>query len=140
MLVTPARLQAALSTLGPRTARLSAAYTVLVLLLTLYGGTDLARFTTYLLVPQALLIALLARDSGWAEIGVMIVATLVFNRIWMQIPIWDLEKYLDFYGGYSSRVNGVTALRFLEIGAFLVLAALARAATQRTVRGRYAST
>jgi hypothetical protein len=45
----------------------------------------------------------------------------VFNRIWMYFPDWNVEKYRDFYGGFSLRLNLSTFLRILECGLFLML-------------------
>ena len=39
----------------------------------------------------------------------------------MHIPDWDVEKYRDFYGGFSLRLNMSTLNRIVELVAFLAL-------------------
>jgi len=92
-------------------------YTATVLFLSLYGGHDMTRYSTYLFIPQAIFIAVLAESSvpRWEWIY-MFVAVAVFNRIFMHIPVplQDFDKYLDFYGGYANRVNISSLLRWVE--------------------------
>lgn len=67
------------------------------------------------------------------EVAYMLLAVFVFNRIMFQIPIWDLDAYLDYYGGYSDRVNISTLYRCAEL-----LVYIAGAVGLRTIiyRGR----
>jgi len=111
-------------------------YTALALLLTLYGGTDIWRFVSYLFVPLVIVLAALLRDSslGWPEIAAMLVAVAVYNKIWLDIPNLHAE-YLDFYGGYDSRVNGATAWRIGQMGLLLAgMVALRSALRWRAAR------
>ena len=97
------------------------AYTFLVLFLSFYGGTDFFRFATFLFLPQIILIGMIAPETSNLQIGLMMVSVFVFNRIWMHFPDWDVEKYRDFYGGFSLRLNASTFYRILECALFLVL-------------------
>jgi hypothetical protein len=107
-------------------------YTGLVFLLTLYGGHDLGRYFTYAFITQVILIGyLLGEPVRIEEIMYMIVVVIVFNRLWQPIPIWDFEKYLDFYGGYAERVNLVSLLRAIELLAYILGALVLRALLRR---------
>jgi hypothetical protein len=105
------------------------AYLILVFLLTLYGGTNIAVFVSYAAPVQAVVLALLYRQGvGIAETIYVILATLTYNRILLNIPdpAISFDAYIDFYGGWSSRVNSATALRLLECVAFVAIGALIR--------------
>jgi len=113
-------------------------YTGLVFILTLYGGHDLGRYFTYAFIPQVILIDyLLDEHIRIEEIIYMFAVVIIFNRLWLPIPIWDFEKYLDFYGGYADRVNQVSLLRVVELLAYILGALVLRAALRR--RHRYSS-
>ena len=99
--------------------RYLAAYTALVLFLSFLGGTDFNRFATFLFLPQIILIGLLTPSITNPQIGFMLASTFIFNRIWAYFPDWDVEKYRDFYGGFSLRLNMSTAYRILEYIGFL---------------------
>ncbi|MDD5678986.1 MAG: hypothetical protein PHW60_13515 [Kiritimatiellae bacterium] len=111
-------------------------YALLVILLSLYGGSDLPRFATYLFVVQALLIGLLCRMASGAEIGTMLIAAFIFNRMWMPLPggtdqagigaVWNMDNYLDFWVGYASRVNWSTFARCAELIIFIAISVLMR--------------
>jgi hypothetical protein len=107
-------------------------YTSLVFILTLYGGHDLGRYFTYAFIPQVILICyLLDEHIRIEEIIYMFAVVIIFNRLWLPIPIWDFEKYLDFYGGYADRVNQVSLLRVVELLAYILGALVLRAALRR---------
>lgn len=107
-------------------------YTGLVFILTLYGGHDLGRYFTYAFIPQVILICyLLDEHIRIEEIIYMFAVVIIFNRLWLPIPIWDFEKYLDFYGGYADRVNLVSLLRVVELLAYMLGALVLRAALRR---------
>ncbi len=63
------------------------AYTVLVLLLSLPGGTDFFRFATFLFLPQIILLGFIAPQKSNLHIGLMLAVTFIFNRIWLPFPI-----------------------------------------------------
>ncbi len=111
----------AFSSLPEDQRRYLLAYSFLVLLLSFLGGTDFNRFATFLFLPQIILIGLIAPMVSNLQIGLMLAVVFIFNRIWMHIPDWDVEKYRDFYGGFSLRLNVNTLYRILELAGFLVL-------------------
>jgi hypothetical protein len=113
--------------------RMLLVYTGLVLLLALFGGTDLPRFMAYLVVPQTLLLgAMLDQDIHLLEVSLVLVLTALFNRVVViSLPSApSMDFFLDFYGGYGDRVNLATLLRTGELIGYLVLV--------RLVRGRLA--
>ncbi len=65
------------------------------------------------------------------EVAYMLLAVFVFNRIMFQIPIWDLDAYLDCYGGYSDRVNISTLYRCAELLVYIAGAVGLRAIIYR---------
>ncbi|MCE9647900.1 MAG: hypothetical protein K8S20_18040 [Chloroflexi bacterium] len=97
------------------------AYTVLVLLLSLYGGTDLFRFATFLFLPQIILIGEIGPRISIVQVIAVFAVVFIFNRIWMSIPDWDVDKYRDFYGGYSLRLNESLLRRAFELGGILIV-------------------
>jgi hypothetical protein len=127
LLATPARLKSVWARLGrplakaPEMRVFLVIYTGMVFLLTLYGGHDLGRYFTYAFITQVILIGfLLKEDIRVEEMIYMFVVIVIFNRLWLPIPIWDFEKYLDFYGGYAERVNLVSLMRVLELAVYIV--------------------
>ena len=101
-------------------------YISLVLLFSFIGGTDFYRFSTYLFLPQAILLGYLSqRCNNWL-IAVMIAATFVFNRLWLAFPISDVGAYLDFYGAFATRFNWASALRIAECLLFIIIGYLVR--------------
>lgn len=97
------------------------AYTLLVLLISFFGGTDFTRFATFLFLPQIILIGMIAPTLPTLRIGLMLASVFIFNRIWMPFPDWDVEQYRDFYGGFSLRLNMSTVYRIAEWFGFLLL-------------------
>ena len=102
------------------------AYTALVLVLSFFGGTDFYRFSAYLLVPQVVIVALIADNRSGLHLGVVLAAVFLFNRIWLPFPMSDVNTYLDFYGAFGTRFNWASVLRFAECAAFIVLGLLSR--------------
>jgi hypothetical protein len=101
-------------------------YTILVLILSFFGGTDFFRFTTFLFLPQILLIGLIAPQRSNLQIWAMLTVTVLFNRIWLPFPIGDIDQYLDFYGGFSLRLSWAVLYRSLEYLAFITIGFLLR--------------
>jgi hypothetical protein len=66
-------------------------YSALVLVFSFLGGTDFYRFSTYLLVPQAILVGLLAERYGVLQITLVLLSIVVFNRIWLPFPMTSTE-------------------------------------------------
>ena len=139
LLCTRARGRDIAGRLKPFNALL-AVYTGCVLLLAMYGGTDLTRFVSYLFIPQLFVLGhLLEKKVSIVEAAYMLLAVFVFNRIMFQIPIWDLDAYLDCYGGYSDRVNISTLYRCAELLVYIAGAVGLRALIHRgRTRGRTA--
>ncbi len=111
----------------PRTQqRYLMAYALLVLFLTVLGGTDFARFATFLFLPQIILIGLIAPQASNLQNALMFISMFIFNLIWMPFPDWNVEQYRDFYGGFSLRLNRSTFERIVECLGFIALGALVR--------------
>jgi hypothetical protein len=60
------------------------------------------------------------------ELLVVLIGVTIFNRIPWKVPTVSLESYIDFYGGYGSRINLQTGLRFLEILGWVVISQVLR--------------
>jgi len=102
-------------------------YIMFVMVLTDIGGTDVPRFLTYLFIP--LVIALVVVQRGHPkpiEIIFMLVAMLVFNRIFWPIPFDSKESFRAFYGGVSTQIDFSTAERTLEMLMFGLIALFIR--------------
>jgi hypothetical protein len=135
MLLTRRRAQRVAEELGEWKAPLAAACAT-VLLLALYGGTNLNLFVSYTLPVQVIVLASLPRQEvkgiEWAGV---LVALFLFNRIAIDIPSPYAGReaffpYVDFYAGWSSR-TATTGWRSLECLGFIAAAWLLRRATQR---------
>ncbi|MDE3088117.1 MAG: hypothetical protein KGJ80_01870 [Chloroflexota bacterium] len=127
LLITPDRLRRAMPELK-RWSGLLLAYIVIMLLLSMYGGDDFPRFMSFLYFPQIVLLALVFKSSKipTLEIGLMLLAVALFNRIWLPVPMSDIDSYLDFYGGYGFRVTAATFSRVAEMGVYVLIAILLR--------------
>ena len=104
-------------------------YLALIFILTMYGGSNIPIFISYSFFAQLIVLSILLKyDVNRAEIAYMLVAVFFFNRILWHIPpgMSDLENYLDFYGGYFSRVNASSLNRLMELAAFIVLGNILR--------------
>jgi hypothetical protein len=97
LLLTPRRARPLLAALKPYGGQL-ALYTVLVLVLTMYGGGDIQRYLAYLFIPLIFALAMLFRqdDVSLPEILVMLVLVALYNRdLWM-IPTHSRDSYLAY--------------------------------------------
>ena len=126
MLAGMSEATAAIGSLHVRTRHYLLAYSALVLLLSFMGGTDFYRFSSFLFVPQAIFIALVAKKAPWRSIGIMLAGVFLFNRIWLPFPMSDVGHYLDFYGGFGTRFGWPSILRILECLAFIGVGLLSR--------------
>ena len=119
---------------------MSGVYLFLILLLTMYGGTNIFIFLTYAAPIQAVVLALLLRNGvGKAEIAYVIIVTFIYNKIMLNIPTaqTNIVGYLDFYGGWDTRVTLSTLLRLVEVGVYVAFAAGMRAAGAKfSAKGR----
>ncbi|MBK7876669.1 MAG: hypothetical protein IPJ77_13140 [Planctomycetes bacterium] len=114
----------------------------LVLLLTLYGGTNVSTFVSYGLPVQLAVLAAFAtaeeRPIGRAELVLALVALGVFNRVGVLLPVPRAElahadslAYLDVYAGWGSRLSSATLARAIELVAWIALLHVVRRATPR---------
>ena len=137
LLLTSDRLRALWHGLAGYRAMLGL-YTALVLGLTLYGGTDIWRFVTFLFVPLVIALAVVLRNGvPWVEIIYMLGAVAYYNKIHLEIPN-EIGAYLDFYAGYDLRVNEATVARVTQLMALgagaLLLRGLLALARRRSAR------
>lgn len=103
-------------------------YAAGVLLLTLFGGTNIMIFVTYSLPLQVIVLSRIAKAQlPAAEIVLLVVAIAIFNKVAIPLPELDAtiagrNRWLDFYGGWADRLNETTALRSLWMLLFILLA------------------
>ena len=93
VLATPARLRRAWIALAPYRGLL-AAYIVMVILLTMYGGGDVHRYFSYMFVIQGIILAIWLRDAGWLEIVLMLGVVAVANRMFWMIDVDPIASVL----------------------------------------------
>jgi hypothetical protein len=99
-------------------------YLSLNLLLTVYGGTNLLVFVSYSVAVQIVILSLLIKHGIHPiELVFMLMVMLIYNKILLNIPLpqENFDAYIDFYGGWSSRVNIMTVVRFLEMLIFILM-------------------
>jgi hypothetical protein len=103
-------------------------HAVCTMILTMVGGTDLGRFIVFLYLPFAILFVSLLKSGKISplELLVVLIGVTIFNRIPWKVPTVSLESYIDFYGGYGSRINLQTGLRFLEILGWVAISQVLR--------------
>ena len=135
LLVTWARLSAVWADL--RRLHILAAcgiYLFLIFFATMYGGTNIFIFVSYSVAVQAVVLGLLFRHGvGVAETIYALLVMLLYNKILLPIPIPDvaIDAYINFYGGWSSRVTTASLIRLLECGVFVAIGALLRMAVAK---------
>ena len=140
LLVTPSRARRVWEELA-EIRLLLVLYLALMVLVSVYGGTNIMVFAAYTLPVQVVILARLCRcETSGVEIVFMLGAVLVFNRALLPIPELGhdqavLNRHMDFYGGWASRVSLATALRSLELAAYVAAAGLLRVALARRPRG-----
>jgi len=126
MLITKSRLSIITDKYKGEKLRILLCYSAVILILMCIGGTDLTRFVTYFFIIQVLLIAAISDQLHWPEILFMLTAIFIFNRIWLHIPMMTAPGKLDFYPGYSNKINISTLERIAEISLFIFLSMLIR--------------
>lgn len=100
----------------------------LVLLLTMFGGTNVAVFASYALPVQvAVLAVLVGSGARSSELALTLLALLLFNRIPFEIPVplvdgKTSDAYLDFYAGHGQHLSAATAWRALELAGWIAAA------------------
>jgi hypothetical protein len=108
------------------------AFLALDLLLVMYGGTNLMTFVSYMIPVQIIVLARLAsaarENPGPGEWLLALCFTVACNRVFGTIPFPDdgFDAYIDYYAGWSSRVNLATLARFGEIAFYLAAMRVAR--------------
>ena len=110
-------------------------------LLVMYGGTNLAIFVTYSLPVQILVLVAILDGGGvppW-EKAAMIGAVIVFNRLWMHIPVpqEQPQAYLEFYGGYHMLVTARSVARMAELLSWILGFWIARGLVTRVAQRRW---
>ncbi|MBN1304814.1 MAG: hypothetical protein JXA13_10300 [Anaerolineales bacterium] len=126
MLLSFKRIKAIFTELGARVKWFLAIYTLVVLALSLVGGHDFCRYVTYLFVPQAIIVALAARTASKYEIAAMLAAVFIYNRIWAQIPMDNVQVYLEFLHGYSNLFSPAVVWSFIECLLYILAAFILR--------------
>lgn len=113
------------------------AYSLLVLLLLTFGGTDLARFSTYFFLPLAVMLVLTLPMAGVPERIVSVLSVLVVSRVFLPIPQYPVEMQLDFFLPYHDRMTWYSVLRAVEIVGWIVVAGVVRRLSDhRLLQGR----
>ena len=97
-------------------------YTLFIVLLSMYGGTDLGRFTTYLFIPQIILVGFFAKDASKFELIYLLVTVFLFNKIHTDIPVGDF----NWYGGYDNIVTSATYTHLLWMTLIIIGAVVLR--------------
>lgn len=98
----------------------------LVELLALYGGTNLMIFVSYGFPVEIVVLGLFARSGlRLREWAVVLISVFLWNKPFFEIPSPDLDMnaYLDYWGGYDSRVNVQSGIKLASL---FVLIAIAR--------------
>lgn len=131
MLFAPARFAEVWRGFGRDLQRYLIAYSVFVFALVFMGGTDIHRFVSYMVVPLALIVGGLAVRASVPELVVATIGTFWFNRLAEPIPNKVVNNYLDFWGGWSGRVNLATAWRFAGAAICVAAGQLTRILTAR---------
>lgn len=126
MIAVLPEIRAAVEPLSAEVKTFFLTYVCLVLAFDFWGGTDFFRFSTYLFIPQAVLIALVVQRRTAMAIAAILVAVFIFNRLWLPFPASDAGTYVDFYGGYGTRFEWASVLRIVECLAWIGLSLLVR--------------
>lgn len=134
MLITPKRAKRLWASLNGYRLILIL-YVLAVIALSFIGGTDISRFMAYL-APVLIICAALILDQGisWIEIGYMLAAWGVFNRLLWQVPMENIEAYLDFYVVYWDRTSDVTQARIFEAVMWVVGSVVVRGMIMISIR------
>jgi len=127
ILLTPDRIKIIRAKMPPKHFTFLMIYTLLVALLSMYGGTDLARFTTYLFVPQIIFVGYLSIQASKIELLYMFIAVFWFNKIDTDIPVGDV----NWYGGYANIVTHGTYMHLFWMAILIVMAIILRKILQK---------
>ncbi len=112
--LTLSRTRRLWAALGPLRLELGL-YALIVIGLTVVGGSDLPRFTAYLIGLVIIALAVLIEDGLHAtEIVYALFATAIFHRPLSPIPMETVEAYQDWHITFYNVVNGYTLARMGE--------------------------
>lgn len=112
--LTPTRLRRLWAALGPLRLEM-AVYAVIVIGLTLIGGSDLPRFTAYLIGLVIIALAVWIEDGlPHAEILYALAATAIFQRTLSPVPMESVEAYQDWHITFYQTINAHTLARMAE--------------------------
>lgn len=107
-----------------------ALYIIFTLMLTDIGGTDVPRFITFLCIPLAICLTVFLKvQIDPLEIGLLFIASLIFNRIFWNIPFDSKENFRAFYGGISTQIDFWTLERTIEVFIYCTLSVYIRTFT-----------
>lgn len=127
LLFTPSRMRRIIPHLRPYAVPLVASV-IVTLTLTIYGGTDIFRFVSYLfLVLITLLTFLLSQRIYPLEIVYMLIATAFFNRLFSDIPVSSDHAMVGFIGGIAGSQPLISWERPTMIAALIIVSLLLRA-------------
>jgi hypothetical protein len=99
-------------------------YLIMILLFSIFGGTNILIFVSYSVPIQVISLSIILKNKvHLSEMVLVFIVLLIYNKILLEIPrpAENLDAYLDFYGGWSTRVNIATMARTFEIAVFLFL-------------------
>ncbi|MBI4870230.1 MAG: hypothetical protein HY814_01535 [Candidatus Riflebacteria bacterium] len=104
-------------------------FCALVFGLTVYGGTNIPIFASYLLPVQTVLLArMLSAGPSRGELVICLAGQALFNNVLFQIPepSAGVGPYLDFWGFYDHRVTPCTTIRIAKMIACVMACRLVR--------------
>ena len=112
-----------------------AVYLVVLVVLNLYGGTNLFTFVSYSLAAQLIVLRYLLMKAAWPELGLVLVAVLWLNKTLLRIPLPgdDAEAfYRSLVGGWHTYLSDATWWQFAQVGVAIGMAwGVRRATSQR---------
>ena len=112
--LTWSRLRRLWDVLGPLRLEL-AAYTLIVIGLTLIGGSDLPRFTAYLIGLVIIALAVWIEEGlRPVEILYALAASAIFQRTLSPVPMESVEAYQDWHITFYQTINAYTLARMGE--------------------------
>lgn len=119
LLMTEARWNA-LKEESPKLAYQLVPYMLMVVLLSIYGGTDLPRFISYLIIPQIILFAIMFRTKlqPW-ELVYVLISWFVYYRYWQNFPV-EHRAYLDYVGPYFNVITIHSAVHLFIIALSMI--------------------
>lgn len=92
------------------------AYIAVLLVMSVYGGTNLFLFVSYGLVAQLVVLRVLVAGASRAEIALVLVAVAWFNKAFVPIPLPGVDNrayYAHLVGGWS---DYLTASAWWQLG------------------------